>query len=67
MIKGKYPDLAEAFVSKYFRKSRGNRERGVAPENSQGNRDQSVTQDDNSQGNRDQSVAQDDNEGEVKQ
>ncbi|KAK8293876.1 hypothetical protein V6Z11_D06G218800 [Gossypium hirsutum] len=67
MIKGKYPDLAEAFVSKYFRKSRGNRERGVAPENSQGNRDQSVTQDDNSQGNRDRSVAQDDNEGEVKQ
>ncbi|KAK8350418.1 hypothetical protein V6Z12_A06G207800 [Gossypium hirsutum] len=67
MIKGKYPDLAEAFVAKYFRKSRGNRERGVAPENSQGNRDQSVTQDDNSQGNRDQSVAQDDNEGEVKQ
>ncbi|XWS08294.1 hypothetical protein CRYUN_Cryun41cG0067200 [Craigia yunnanensis] len=37
-IKGKYPDLAEAFIAKYFRKPRsgGNRERSVAPENPEG-------------------------------
>ncbi|XWS74551.1 hypothetical protein CRYUN_Cryun01aG0007800 [Craigia yunnanensis] len=37
-IKGKYPDLADAFIAKYFRKPRsgGNRERSVAPENTEG-------------------------------
>ncbi|XVF00255.1 hypothetical protein REPUB_Repub03eG0269300 [Reevesia pubescens] len=37
-IKSKYPDLAEAFIGKYFRKPRsgGNRERSVAPENTEG-------------------------------
>ncbi|XP_022764764.1 DNA-directed RNA polymerase V subunit 1 isoform X2 [Durio zibethinus] len=36
-IKGKYPDLADAFIAKYFRKPRsgGNREPSVAPENSE--------------------------------
>ncbi|XAR54458.1 DNA-directed RNA polymerase [Bertholletia excelsa] len=42
-IKGKYPELAEAFIGKYFRKPRssGNRERSVAPEEP-GHRERSV-------------------------
>ncbi|XWS65493.1 hypothetical protein CRYUN_Cryun05aG0117600 [Craigia yunnanensis] len=37
-IKGKYPDLADDFIAKYFRKPRsgGNRERSVAPANTGG-------------------------------
>ncbi|XVE68305.1 hypothetical protein DITRI_Ditri09bG0056900 [Diplodiscus trichospermus] len=37
-VRGKYPDLADAFIGKYFKKPRsgGNRERSVAPENTEG-------------------------------
>ncbi|WRX12496.1 RNA polymerase [Theobroma cacao] len=37
-IKGKYPDMADVFIAKYFRKPRfgGFRERSVAPENTEG-------------------------------
>ncbi|KAE8714772.1 DNA-directed RNA polymerase V subunit 1 [Hibiscus syriacus] len=64
MIKVKYPDLAEAFNPKYFRKSRfgGNRERSVAPENSQGNRERSIGPK-NSQVNRERSVAPENSQG----
>ncbi|KAL4367606.1 hypothetical protein GQ457_05G033360 [Hibiscus cannabinus] len=70
MVKVKYPDLAEAFNPKYFVKPRsgGNRERSVAPENSQGNREQHWNREqsiapENSQGDREQSVAPEDTQG----
>ncbi|KAK8630144.1 hypothetical protein V6N13_078951 [Hibiscus sabdariffa] len=68
MIKVKYPELAEAFNPKYFRKPRsgGNRERSVAPENSQGNRERSFGPE-NSQGNREQSVAPENYQGDREQ